>query len=230
MNSLKVTDVSKVYPTPREPLVVLERVSFVLSSGESLSIVGPSGSGKSTLLHILGTLDQPTSGTVELGTTNPFALDESQLAEFRNRRIGYVFQEHYLLPQLSVTENVLLPCLASGRVTAAQRQRAAALIERVGLAERATHRPGELSGGERQRAAIARALIMKPTLLLADEPTGNLDQRTAMEVAELLATISGDEDVHEMLVLVTHNEPIAARCSSRMAVQDKTLVPLERTT
>ena len=219
---LKVTDVTKVFPTPREPLVVLDRVSFVLSPGETLSIVGPSGSGKSTLLHILGTLDQPTSGTVEYGDTDPFALGEQQLAEFRNRRIGYVFQEHYLLPQLSVTENVLLPGLAAGNVTPALRERAAQLIERVGLSSRAQHRPAELSGGERQRAAIARSLIMNPTILLADEPTGNLDQETAMDVADLLISMSGGE-VHEMLVMVTHNKKLAAGCARQLTMQDRTL-------
>src|SRR5207245_1638521 len=172
--SLQIDQLCKDYPTRSGPLSVLRGVSLELNRGESLAVMGPSGSGKSTLLNILGTLDRPTSGTVRLEDADPFLLPEAQLASFRNRHIGFVFQEHYLLPQCSVLENVLIPTLAGPR-SAADVSWAHQLLERVGLKDRLEHRPAELSGGERQRVAIARALIHHPDLLLADEPTGNLD-------------------------------------------------------
>src|SRR5438270_8851279 len=183
---LDVRDLSKDYPTRSGPLPVLRGVTLHLQRGEALAVMGPSGSGKSTLLHILGTLDRPTAGSVKLDGRDPFALSEPELADFRNRHIGFVFQDHYLLPQCSVLENVLIPTLVGhddrGQVEARARQ----LLERVGLAQRLDHRPAELSGGERQRVAVARALIHQPALVLADEPTGNLDRRTAQSVGPML--------------------------------------------
>jgi lipoprotein-releasing system ATP-binding protein len=214
MSNLVVQHVAKSYPTATEPLVVLRDVSFELTGGESLAILGPSGCGKSTLLHILGALDKPTSGQVQLGDQNPFSLAEKELAHFRNREIGFVFQDHYLLPQLTVIENLLLPLLAFGVVTDASRERARMLLERVGLSERAGHLPSELSGGERGRAAIARALIAKPSLILADEPTGNLDRTTAKSVSMLMLEMQRDEGA--MLIAVTHSLELAAMMQRRV--------------
>ncbi|HET6879928.1 MAG TPA: ABC transporter ATP-binding protein, partial [Pirellulales bacterium] len=185
MPDLAVRDITKEFPTRAEPLVVLRGCSFELARGENLAILGPSGSGKSTLLQIVGTLDAPTSGEVLLGGDDPFQLSEPRLAKFRNERIGFVFQDHHLLPQCSVLENVLLPTLAGGGATQEAFERARMLLERVGLTARLDHRPAELSGGERQRVAIARALIRQPMLLLADEPTGNLDRSTANAIGDL---------------------------------------------
>ncbi|MEX0818727.1 MAG: ABC transporter ATP-binding protein, partial [Pirellulaceae bacterium] len=179
MPDLIVDHVAKQYPTRGEPLVVLRDISFELSAGENVAILGPSGCGKSTLLHLIGTLDEPTSGTITLRGENPFSMNERQLARFRNQHVGFVFQDHHLLPQLSVLENVLVPTLAEGSPSDEQIERARDLIGRVGLAERIEHRPAELSGGERQRVAAARALICNPILLLADEPTGSLDRTNA---------------------------------------------------
>ena len=182
---VNIDNLSKSYPTPSEHLVILESLSLQLDSGDSLAIQGPSGCGKSTLLHILGTLETPDSGSVLLGDVDPFSLSEKELASFRNREIGFVFQDHYLLPQCTVLENVLLPTMVSGGVQDENEARAMDLLRRVGLTERSGHRPSELSGGERQRAAIARALIGGPGLLLCDEPTGNLDAESAEMVADL---------------------------------------------
>jgi len=208
MTQLEVSKLSKEYPTPAEPLQILADLDLSLSAGENLAIVGPSGSGKSTLLHILGTLDTPTSGSVALDGTDPFALGDSELAKYRNENIGFVFQEHYLLPQLTVLENVLVPTLAQGNPSEAETERARQLLERVGLSDRLTHRPGELSGGERQRVAVARSLIMDPVLLLADEPTGSLDYSNAASVAELLIELRTTDQ--RMLVVVTHSAEIAS--------------------
>ena len=217
MASLRVNELQKSFPTPTDPLVVLNGVSFELDAGESLAVVGPSGSGKSTLLHIVGTLDTPTAGTVSLGDTDPFQLPPKELAAFRNDQIGFVFQEHHLLPQLSVRENVLLPVLAHHNVAEEHQQRASELIERVGLANRATHRPAELSGGERQRVAVARALLMQPRLILADEPTGNLDEANAIRIVELLGELQ--QSLPEtMLIVVTHSPHIANHMQRQMAM------------
>ena len=186
---LKATGVSKAYDTPRGPLPVLEDVDVALAAGESLCVVGPSGSGKSTLLYILGTLERPTRGEVRLDGRDVHALPEAELAAFRNREIGFVFQDHFLLPQLSVLENVLAPTLvAAAKDDYAARART--LLERVGLGDRLAHRPAELSGGERQRTALARALVMRPRVLLCDEPTGNLDADSARVVADLILELT----------------------------------------
>ena len=207
MSTLSVTNVSKQFPTRGEPLQVLRDVSLEMKAGENLAILGPSGCGKSTLLHLLGTLDAPTSGTIKLNDQDPFSLEESQLARFRNENIGFIFQEHHLLPQLSVLENVLVPAMATGTPSEELVQRAHDLINRVGLESRLSHRPAELSGGERERAAVARSLLHRPLLLLADEPTGNLDRTNAQQVAQLLLEIQQQEQT--MLIVVTHNNELA---------------------
>src|SRR5262245_29501779 len=177
--SLVVHELCKDYPTRTGPLSVLRTVNLELPRGEALAVMGPSGSGKSTLLHILGTLDSPSSGTVSVDGKDPFALPQKELADFRNRHVGFVFQDHHLLPQCSVLENVLIPTLVHNGDRSDANRWARELLERVGLSGRLEHRPAELSGGEGQRVAIARALVNRPPLLLADEPTGNLDRTTA---------------------------------------------------
>jgi lipoprotein-releasing system ATP-binding protein len=214
MPDLVVADVTKSFPFRGEPLDVLRGVNCALSAGENLAVTGPSGCGKSTLLHILGTLDAPTSGSVRLDGTDPFQLGEPQLAAFRNHKIGFVFQDHHLLPQCSALENVLLPTLADGHPRRDLVERARTLLDRVGLARRMDHLPAELSGGERQRTAIARALVNSPRLLLADEPTGNLDRSTAAAVAALLLELQEQE--HTMLIVVTHSAELAGMLQKRV--------------
>jgi lipoprotein-releasing system ATP-binding protein len=231
---LQVSDVSKDYPTPRGPLTVLSDVTFSLAPGEAAAITGPSGSGKSSLLYVLGALEPPSSGSVTLGGRNPFALGPSELAEFRNAEIGFVFQDHCLLPQCSVLENVLVPTLVAARNGKGTRAEgrgqseeddpehlARALIDQVGLADRIDHRPGELSGGEKQRVAIARALIRRPRLVLCDEPTGNLDQTSASTVAALLL------DLHQrqqnILIVVTHSAQLASKFPIRFELAERRL-------
>jgi lipoprotein-releasing system ATP-binding protein len=218
MANLIVDKLTKRYPTRAEPLEVLRGVSFQLSVGENLAVLGPSGCGKSTLLHIVGTLEPPSSGRVTLDEANPFALDEPRLAAFRNHQIGFVFQDHHLLPQCSVLENVLIPTLANGRPPVPAVERARMLLDRVGLAARLDHRPAELSGGERQRTAIARALVNRPALLLADEPTGNLDRATAAEVSRLLLELQAHEKT--MLIVVTHSLELAGLLHRRLELND----------
>jgi lipoprotein-releasing system ATP-binding protein len=205
---LQAGNISKAYPTRGGELSVLRDCSLTLDAGESAAIMGPSGSGKSTFLSILGTLDRPTAGQVRISGADPFALADDELARFRNQRIGFIFQDHHLLPQCSVLENVLLPTLAH-HDNPDRLSRARDLLTRVGLANRAEHRPAELSGGERQRAAIARALINNPSVVLADEPTGNLDRKTAGSVADLLLSLPGSEGV--VLVTVTHSDRLSVR-------------------
>lgn len=207
MSDLVVEHVSKRYTTPAEDLIVLEDASLSLKQGENAAIIGPSGSGKSTLLHILGALDTPSSGTVRLGGISPFELSRNELAHFRNQKIGFIFQDHHLLPQLTVLENVLIPALAQGRPKPELIQRARDLIAKVGLQQRESHLPSELSGGERGRAAVARALIHRPLLVLADEPTGNLDPENAARIAELLIDLPRSEN--SMLIVVTHSQALA---------------------
>jgi lipoprotein-releasing system ATP-binding protein len=220
-DGLRAVDVHKSYPTPGEPLVVLRGVSLSLAPRESLAIVGPSGSGKSTLLNVLGTLDRPTSGSVTLGGIDPFALNATQLAEFRSTRVGFIFQDHHLLPQCTAVENVLLPKLAAGKVTNDDTARAKNLLENVGLSGRASHLPSELSGGERQRVAVARALMNRPALLLCDEPTGNLDSKNSAAVGELLKRVAGESGA--MLVVVTHSPALAEMFDRRAQMSDGVL-------
>jgi lipoprotein-releasing system ATP-binding protein len=221
-SDLVVESIVKEYPTPAAPLRVLDGVSFQLQRGENLGILGPSGSGKSTLLSIIGTLEPPTSGTVRLAGNNPSSLDESSLAEFRRQHIGFVFQEHHLLPQCTVLENVLVPFLADSAATSENQKHATELLDRVGLAGRLTHRPAELSGGERQRVAIARALVRGPTLLLADEPTGNLDRTTAASITQLLLELQSE--INAILIVVTHSASLAAALNRRMELDAGRLV------
>ena len=222
---LSASNISKTYPTPRGDLPILRNVSLDLGRGEAVAVMGPSGSGKSTLLYILGALDTPSSGTVTLDGQNPFSLNERDQAAFRNRHIGFVFQDHSLLPQCSVLENVLAPTLVappSERDATADEQRARDLLAQVGLGERLEHRPGELSGGEKQRAAIARALIREPLLLLCDEPTGNLDRAAAENVASLLLQLH--ERRRTILVVVTHSGVLADRFPVRYEMSEGTLI------
>jgi len=219
---LEVKGLRKEYATPRGPLPILRDVDLALARGESVCITGPSGSGKSTLLYILGTLEPPSGGTVRVGGRDPFALPERDLAAFRNQTIGFVFQDHCLLPQCTVVENVLAPTLVAARRDGHD-ARARALLEAVGLGERLDHRPAQLSGGEKQRVALARALVLQPTLLLCDEPTGNLDAESAARVADLLLDLHRREQA--VLVLVTHSAELAARFSDRRRLAGGQLVP-----
>lgn len=219
--ALEATEIRKVYPTFSEEIVVLESVCFSMNAGENLAIVGPSGSGKSTLLQILGTLDAPTSGTVRIGGQDPYQLNENQQARFRNERIGFIFQDHHLLPQWNVLENTLLPALATGKPTQAIRERAIALLERVGLKDRMSHLPSQLSGGERERVAVARALVLKPMIVLADEPTGNLDQQSAENVARLLLEVPKEENA--VLIVVTHSMSLAGQMQKRFELKNRQL-------
>ena len=218
LTGLSATDVRKEYPTPAEPLVVLRGITFSLSPGDKLAIIGPSGSGKSTLLNILGTLDEPTSGTFTLSGINPFTLKPKELAKFRSRRIGFVFQDHHLLPQCNALENVLMPRLALGSVGKEDQARASELLQQVGLEGRASHLPAELSGGERQRVAIARALINSPQLLLCDEPTGNLDTKTGSVIGELLTTLA--QKTNAILIAVTHSVALAEMFPKKLSMRD----------
>jgi lipoprotein-releasing system ATP-binding protein len=217
---LSVVNVSKEYPTPRGPLKIVTDISLELSRGDALSIMGPSGSGKSTFLYILGALESPTSGMVTLDGQDPFKLREKELAAFRNRQIGFIFQDHCLLPQCSVIENVLTPTLISAK-GGDDSARARELLEQVGLIDRLDHRPAQLSGGEKQRVALARALMMKPQLLLCDEPTGNLDHKAAEVVGSLLLDLHQKQQT--ILVVVTHNPELAARFPLQYEINDTRL-------
>ena len=213
---LEVTGLAKSYPTPRGALDILSGVDLTLRPGDAASIVGPSGSGKSTLLYMLGALEPPTAGAVTLDGVAPFTLPPAELAAFRNRRVGFVFQDHLLLPQCTVLENVLIPTLVGDGADGAV-DRARELLDRAGLADRIDHRPGELSGGERQRVALARALIRRPPLLLCDEPTGNLDRAAGGVVADMLFDLHAQQET--VLVVVTHNAELAARCPLRYRLE-----------
>jgi lipoprotein-releasing system ATP-binding protein len=216
---LHVTQLTKEYPTPRGALRVLSGVSFEMAPGDAAAIMGPSGSGKSSLLYILGGLEPPSSGTIALDGRNPFQLKPADLAAFRNKEIGFVFQDHCLLPQCTVLENVLIPTLVAPG--AADEARARQLVEQVGLADRIEHRPAELSGGERQRVAIARALVREPRLLLCDEPTGNLDQAAAENVASVLLDLHRAKKT--ILIVVTHSPVLAGKLPSRFELQNSRL-------
>ena len=217
---LKASGVSKSYPAPDGDVTVLTGVSVGLEAGDAAVIMGPSGTGKSTLLYILGALERPTSGSVTLDGVNPFALPASELAAFRNKEIGFVFQDHCLLPQCSVVENVLVPTLV-GNADPQADSRARSLIDHVGLTHRANHLPSQLSGGEKQRVAIARALIRRPRVLLCDEPTGNLDRKSADAVASLLLELQRQQNT--VLVVVTHSQELASRFRIRFELGDRTL-------
>ena len=204
-------------------LRVLDGISLQLSGGERLTIMGPSGSGKSTLLSMLGTLEEPTAGTIRLDGIDPYVLNGNARAAFRNHEIGFVFQDHHLLNGCSAIDNVVLPALAVGRVSDAVASRAHYLLERIGLGKRCHHLPSELSGGERQRVAIARALLLSPRLILADEPTGQLDAQAAVRVTELLVELVSE--LGGMLVVATHAEAVALRIGTIRTLVDGRLVP-----
>ncbi len=220
-NQLIAKDIAKTYAMPGEQLRVLSGIDFCLSGGESASIIGPSGSGKSSLLYILGGLEPPTSGTVLLDGENPFEMDEKTLAAFRNEKIGFVFQDHHLLPQCTVLENVLVPTLVSRPGN--WESRAMELLEKVGLKDRIGHRPSELSGGEKQRVALARALVLKPKLVLCDEPTGNLDHESSETVAGLLLELHRQQQ--NILIVVTHNAALAERFRFKYKLSETRLQP-----
>ena len=226
---LNLVNVTRRYDSPDNTgaLTVLSEVTLQVARGESLAIDGPSGSGKSTLLQIIGTLDRPTSGTVALNGQDLNGLDDLQIAAVRNRQIGFVFQAHYLLPQCTVWENVLVPTLASSEKSLRDGagERAERLLKRVGLGERRSHRPGELSGGERQRVAVVRALINQPQLLLADEPTGSLDHASAQQLGQLLLDFNHEEGV--TLIVVTHARNLARRMGRVLELKDGRLAPAE---
>jgi lipoprotein-releasing system ATP-binding protein len=217
---LTASGISKSYPAPEGEVSVLADVSLAFEAGDAAAIMGPSGTGKSTLLYVLGALEPPTRGTVALDGTNPYALSARELAAFRNRQIGFVFQDHCLLPQCTVLENVLVPTLV-GAADAAAEAHARLLVEQVGLSHRIGHLPGQLSGGEKQRVALARALVRKPRLLLCDEPTGNLDRRSADIVASLLLELQRAQKA--ILIVVTHSAELAARFPLRFELGDRSL-------
>lgn len=215
---IAVKDLRKTFSFGPAAVEVLKGVTLEIPGGEALAITGPSGSGKSTLLHLIGGLDRPTSGTIEIDGSDPTLLPEPSLAKFRNSTLGFVFQEHCLLPQYSVIENVLLPTLAFRQDRPKSQRRADELLDRVGLQDRRLHRPAELSGGERQRVAVARALINQPKLLLCDEPTGSLDHLTAKSIADLLLHMYVEESV--TLIVVTHSLEFASRFNRRIELRE----------
>ncbi len=221
---LIASHLAKHYDSARGAVPVIDDVSLEVDRGDAVAIMGPSGCGKSTLLYMLGALERPSSGTVTLDGTNPFDLDEAAQAAFRNAQVGFVFQDHLLLPQLSALDNVIAPTLVSAKRedAATVRARATELLTLVGLADRLAHRPGELSGGERQRVAIARALVQQPSLLLCDEPTGNLDRASSEAVADLLVHLQQQRKV--MLVVVTHSAVLASRFARKYELSDRRLV------
>jgi predicted ABC-type transport system involved in lysophospholipase L1 biosynthesis ATPase subunit len=215
---VEALDVEKTYDDGPAPIPVLRRLSLAVQAGDTISIRGPSGSGKSTLLHLLGALDRPTRGSVRVRGRDLAGMTDDELAGVRNRDIGFVFQSHHLLPQFTVLENVLVPALASGRVEAVQVDRATRLLAAVGLESRSGHRPAHLSGGERQRVAVVRALIHRPAVLLADEPTGSLDRAGAAALVDLLVHLNRVEGT--ALVVVTHSPEVAARAARRYELCD----------
>ena len=221
---LEVSNLAKEYPTPRGPLTVLSGISLSFKRGDAVAIMGPSGSGKSTLLYLLGALEPPTAGTLTLDGRNPFELADKELAAFRNQSIGFIFQDHCLLPQCSVLENVLIPTLVE-KSPADGPARARVLLQQVGLSDRLDHRPSELSGGEKQRVALARALIRNPLLLLCDEPTGNLDESSANVVASLLLEVHHRQET--ILVVVTHSAELASRFPLRYELRHANLHPAD---
>jgi lipoprotein-releasing system ATP-binding protein len=216
-------DLAKAYPTPAGPLPVLTGLDLDVSAGEMVAVVGASGVGKSTLLHVLGTLDRPDGGSLRIAGEDVLALSEPRRCEFRNRTLGFVFQFHHLLPEFSAVENVAMPLLIGRRPAAEARRRALALLEEVGLRERADHRPGALSGGEQQRVAVARALAASPRVLLADEPTGDLDRATGQKLAETLRALVRARSLTVMIV--THNEELARGCDRVLALRGGRLLP-----
>lgn len=225
MNSLlEISDLCKEYRMGADRVSVLKGVSLSIQQADTVALVGASGAGKSTLLHLLGALDRPTSGTVIYKGQDLFKRSDRELADFRSNSIGFVFQFHHLLPEFTALENVMMPAMIARKDPASVTQAAEKLLNQVGLADRYNHRPGELSGGEQQRVAIARALVMEPELLLADEPTGNLDAKTSSAVFDLLMRIQQQTGV--AMVVVTHNEQMAARMGRMIRLSDGLVTPV----
>ncbi len=219
---ITVTDLSKSFPMGGQTLTVLKGVNLQIQRGELIAVVGASGAGKSTLLHIIGTLDRPTKGTVHFDGQDMFKLSEGEQAEFRNRRIGFVFQFHHLLPEFTALENACMPALIQRRQKADIEPEAIALLEEVGLGARLHHKPGELSGGEQQRVAVARALLQKPDLVLADEPTGNLDTHTGDALFAMMRALNKARGT--TFVIVTHNDKLSAQADRIIHMQDGQIV------
>ncbi len=216
--ALRIEGLRKAFRSGATELVLFENLSFAVGHGEMLAIVGQSGAGKSTLLHILGALERPSAGSVYFGEQSLNSLSDDQAADFRNRKIGYVWQFHYLLPEFTAVENVAMPLLMRGIAKSEAENEALAWLDKVGLRPRASHRAGELSGGEQQRAALARALITKPEVLLADEPTGDLDGRTSETVFELISRLHEEQQLSS--VIATHNMSFARRCHRVLKIED----------
>jgi lipoprotein-releasing system ATP-binding protein len=219
---LRAVNLTKIYSGRAEEIAIFRDLNLEVGQGEMVAIVGASGAGKSTLLHLLGGLDRPTSGSIKIAEFDLAKSAELDLARFRNRQIGFVFQFHHLLPEFSATENVMMPLLINGMAKREAMTRARGLLHRVGLEPRAEHRPGELSGGERQRVALARALACSPSLLLADEPTGNLDERTGEAVHLLIRQLQREERM--TAIIVTHNERMAATCDRVLRLENGKLI------
>jgi lipoprotein-releasing system ATP-binding protein len=219
---IRLQDVGKAYVHNSTRTEVLRNVNLDIRRGELLAVVGPSGAGKSTLLNIIGTVDHPTAGTVSYGGTDLFGQSSRQRADFRNRKLGFVFQFHHLLPEFTALENIVMPARIAGADLRAAEKKARELLGYMGLAGRLTHKPGELSGGEQQRVAVARSLIMNPEVVLADEPTGNLDTHTGQEVFEILSRLN--RDLGMTLIIVTHNEEFAKSAPRRVVLVDGEIV------
>jgi lipoprotein-releasing system ATP-binding protein len=218
---IAVQGMNKVFETPGGSFQVLKDIDFSLNKGEMTALMGPSGAGKSTLLHILGTLDRPSSGEVMYSGKNVFGLNNDQLSEFRNRTVGFVFQFHHLMPEFNAMENAMMPALILGLSNKEARGKAEHLLEAVGLSERLRHKPGQLSGGEQQRVAVARALMLDPEVVLADEPTGNLDTKTGDDLLALLLELN---KTGTSFIIVTHNESLAAQCGSTVRMKDGRII------
>ena len=222
---IELKEITKTFIKDGQKIEVLKSLDLQIAQGESLAFLGVSGAGKSTLLHILGVLDRPTSGSLLYDGVNAFEWSEQQRAEFRNRKIGFVFQVYNLLPEFTSLENTMMPALIGGMPKRQARQKAEDLLAEVGLAQRLTHRPGELSGGEQQRVAVARALMMEPEVLLTDEPTGNLDRSTGKRIEDILLALNESKGI--TLVVVTHNKQLADRMSRCIGLQDGKILPYE---
>ena len=221
---IEIKNLNKFFIKDGHRIEVLRDLNLTIGKGESIAILGASGAGKSTLLHILGTLDHPSSGNLLYNGADVFHWNEKQLAEFRNNKIGFVFQFHHLLPEFNCIENTMMPALICGVPKGTAQSRAEIILNDVGLGDRMAHKPGELSGGEQQRAAVARALMMEPEALLADEPTGNLDTETGNKIEDILLELNRTKDI--TLIIVTHNQVLAQKMSRSIGLKDGKIIAL----